>query len=380
MKIVVFTSTRADFGILTPIAEAISQATQLELHCISASPVSGSSEVELGAPDFKTWGAASVSTVPISNGGDIPALHAQSLGMFQVHVSKVLDQIRPDLALVLGDRTEALSFAFTASVQGIPLAHMHGGEVSKGALDELHRHAITKLSSLHLPANQRALDRIVRMGENPASIIFHGPFVLDRISGDFASRADLERDFGFKWGKKTAIVTLHGARFDRPGTAIHLRELLKAFQQFKDLNVVFTGPNVDAESHELRSIIREYCLRNPTSAFFVESFGSRGYLSMLRHSDIAVGNSSSLIHEAPHFGIPVLLIGSRQQGRSEDGAVGLGADSSIIGASLLRLLALPKRLTNTQEHGDLSVSTRIALELEKRVPTSQEKGFWDGKQ
>jgi UDP-hydrolysing UDP-N-acetyl-D-glucosamine 2-epimerase len=288
-----------------------------------------------------------------------------------------MHELKPDLALVLGDRSEALTFTFTCSLLGIPIAHFHGGEVSIGALDELHRHAITKLSSLHFPAAETSVKRIIQMGEQPNSVFFFGPLVADRLTLDRSvSREFLAAKFSFEWGEKTALITMHGAKFDNPSTGKHLEALLEACDEIEGLNLIFTGPNADPESQDLRISIFQYCSMNPAKAFFVESFGSESYLEMLTACDVAIGNSSSLVHEAPFVGIPIIILGSRQEGRELSIAPGLGPDSVLINKKIQGALCSTKRKPAKKLVG-LSVSFQIAEAIASSAPISRKKAFWD---
>ena len=262
------------------------------------------------------------------------------LSRLQEGACKVIEEIKPTVAIVLGDRAEAVSFSFVCNLMDVPIAHFHGGEVSAGARDEYFRHAITKLSSLHFPTSENAARRIIQMGEMPSRVFYFAPLFLSRVnSAAQKSREMLAKEFGFRWGISTAIVTMHGAEFDRPSSETYLNELLIAFDSLPDLAVVFTGPNIDPESESIRKRITKWVEQNSSRAFFVESFGSANYISMLMNVDLALGNSSSLTLEAPILGTPYALLGDRQLGRSEGGVEGLPANSHRIKESIERLLA-----------------------------------------
>ena len=376
LKIAVFTSTRADSGILAPVARALAAMEDVEVHALATGTHLNGQFGHTLEQELSEWGPLEIHEIPLGQEFLTEIETAKSLGVFQVHLAETLASINPDSAVVLGDRTEALAFAFSCSILGIPLIHLHGGEISMGALDDNHRHAISKLSSLHFTSSEEASKRLQLMGENPTSISYFGSIASDRIPHQpIFTKAKLAKQFGFSWGEKTAVVTMHGAKFDNPSTAAHLSALLTAVDRVEGLNVVFTGPNADPESQQLRAMIVDYCKLHQSKAFFVESFGSQGYLDMLVHSDIAIGNSSSLIHEAPLVGVPAVLVGSRQDGREGKDKTGTGADPKEIGNLISQKLSGPRPAKQTQP-GSGSVATLIAKTIYAKSPIGLQKGFW----
>jgi UDP-hydrolysing UDP-N-acetyl-D-glucosamine 2-epimerase len=377
LKILIFTSGRSDSGIFSPIVEALSSRS-VEIHCIA----SGSHIVdEFGhtlEEELKDWKSAKIHVVPLSQYGNSSVNQSLALGKLQIELTKKIAEISPDLALVLGDRAEAFVFAGTCSVMGTPLAHFHGGEVTGGALDELHRHAISKLSALHFVNSQSAASRLRSMGEDPKKIFYFGSLIRDRIKNlKPASKTDLAKRFNFEWGERTALVTIHGARFDYPSTEVHLSALLSALDAFKDLNVIFTGPNSDPESTGVRRMILEACRLTPDRFYFVESFGSEAYLQMLAGCDVAIGNSSSLILEAPHVGVPTIILGSRQRGRGPE-KTEIGANEISLRIAIEQSLCSPRsQASNGNYEGDQTISQRVADVIISHENISQQKIFMD---
>ena len=376
MKLLIFTSTRADSGIMAPMARELSNRGEFEVHALVSGAHLSCNFGHTLEQELSAWGPVVVHEVPINQSEFSEVGTSRALGYLQVALSDVMFDLKPDLALVLGDRSEAVIFAFTCSLLGIPIAHFHGGEVSFGALDELHRHAITKLSSLHFPAAELSVKRIVQMGEQPSSVFFFGPLVSDRISsGGSVSKEFLAETFSFKWGENTALVTVHGAKFDNPSTAEHLTALLEACDKVEDLNVIFTGPNADPESQALRNAIVQYCLVNPSRAFFVESFGSESYLEMLKTCNVAIGNSSSLVHEASFTGIPIIALGCRQEGRSSSTPSGVGPDPILIELRIREALDSPRGSKGNMP-STFNVSEKIASAISLALPVNRKKIFW----
>jgi len=376
MKIVIFTSTRADSGIMAPIARELTNREEFEVHALVTGTHLSDSFGRTVEQELSEWGPVVIHEVPMNQIEFSELGTAVALGNLQAELAGVIHALQPDLALVLGDRSEAVTFAFTCSILGVPIAHFHGGEISLGALDELHRHAITKLSSLHFPADESAVKRITQMGEQPDSIFFFGPLIADRMYADMSlTRETLAKKFSFSWAEKTAIVTMHGAKFDNPSTSEHLDALFNALDKIKNLNVIFTGPNSDPESQDLRTAILQYCSKQSSKAFFVESFGSDGYLRMLEICDVAIGNSSSLVHEAPFKGIPIVTLGSRQEGRGRPISAGIGPDPIAIERGIRAALEATGERAVVVFDG-LAISTKIAEVIAATLPVTSKKIFW----
>ena len=376
MKLVIFTSTRADSGIMAPIARELTNQEEFEVHALVTGTHLSDSFGHTVKQELSKWGPVVIHEVPMNQIEFSELGTAIALGNLQAELAGVIHALKPDLALVLGDRSEAVTFAFTCSMLGVPIGHFHGGEISLGALDELHRHAISKLSSLHFPADESAVKRLTQMGEQPDLIFFFGPLIADRLTLDRSvSKEFLAEKFSFEWGEKTALITMHGAKFDNPSTGKHLEALLEACDEIEGLNLIFTGPNADPESQDLRIGILQYCFMNPAKAFFVESFGSESYLEMLTVCDVAIGNSSSLVHEAPFMGIPIVTLGSRQEGRGGFFSAGIGPNPIAIERGIRAMLEATGERTGVVFDSS-SVSEKIVDAIFATLPITSKKIFW----
>lgn len=314
-KVAVMTGTRADFGLLRPLLAELDSRADATLQLIVTgthlSEAHGRTVGEITAAGFSV--AAEVS---IWSGEDSSLGAALDTGNAVAEFSRTLATLQPDVVVVLGDRLEAFAMATAAVVLQIPVAHIHGGELTLGAMDDSLRHAITKLAYLHFATTDEHADRIVRMGEEPTRVYNFGAPVLDTLSGmHFMTREELEAKFGVVFGARTALMTFHPAAFDEAPALEMFEELLAAIEAMHECHFIFTGTNNDIGSDQVRERMAAFVAANSDRVTFVESFGQQGYLSAMHHVDLVVGNSSSTVLEAPLLGTPSVLVGNRQEGR-----------------------------------------------------------------
>ena len=314
-KVAVMTGTRADFGLLRPLLAELDSRGDVTLQLIVTgthlSDAHGRTVGEITAAGFSVAAEVSIwSEDDSSLGASIDTGNAVA------EFSKTLAALQPDVVVVLGDRLEAFAMATAAVVMQIPVAHIHGGELTLGAMDDSLRHAITKLSYLHFATTDEHVERIVRMGEEPSRVYNFGAPVLDTLSGMyFTTKEELEAKFGVVFGSRTALMTFHPAAFDEAPALEMFEELLAAIEAMHECHFVFTGTNNDIGSDQVRERMAAFVAANPDRVSFVESFGQQGYLSAMHHVDLVVGNSSSTVLEAPLLGTPSVLVGNRQEGR-----------------------------------------------------------------
>jgi UDP-hydrolysing UDP-N-acetyl-D-glucosamine 2-epimerase len=298
-----------------------------------------------------------------------------SLGVSLQSFSEYLHEKKPDAVILLGDRMETLVFAVASSISDMPIVHLHGGELTTGALDEIHRHAISKLSSLHFTADAASKRRLESMGENPKMVLNFGSPREDFFRNfDPLSLQQLGQKLGISLPEKFAVVTVHPALHDNPSTHEHLLALFSALENVDDLFVLFTGTNSDPGSDGLRESIQAFMSKHPKSTHFVESLGSDLYLSALTNCSVAIGNSSSLILEARVIGTPTVLLGNRQLGRA--------SAAECLDANPSKILTAIKRAISTQRQSpkkvvDASVSKRIVDSLLESHPISTRKVFYE---
>jgi len=310
-KIAVVTGTRAEYGIFRPVLRAIKGNRQLSLSLIATgmhlSDEFGRTVKEIERDGFKVG-----AEVEMLHTKDTGAAMAKSIGNCASKMASVFERVKPDVLLLLGDRAEMLAAAVAASYMGIPIAHLHGGEVS-GSVDDSVRHAITKLAHVHFPATRESADRIIKMGEDRSRIFVVGAPALDTILNErLPGRAELSKKYGLDLSKPVLLVLQHPVLTEAGEAAGQMKETLDAIVELKHQTIVIY-PNADAGGRRMINVIKKYA-RYP----FIKSFRSipfSDYLGLMGVAGVMVGNSSSGIIEAPSFRLPVVNIGSRQKGR-----------------------------------------------------------------
>lgn len=314
MKIAIATGTRADWGLLSPIAQLLKAQKDVEVAIIATNmhldPRFGNTIDEIISDGFIP--AAKVKMNVASNS---EADTARSMAKCLSGMVDAFESIKPDCIIILGDRYEMLATASAATVMRIPIIHIAGGEISEGAIDDCIRHAITKLSALHLTSTEEYRQRVIAMGEQPDRVINTGAIgVYNIMQLPLMSKEELEKSIGCKVNKRTLLVTMHPTTIDPTPSSIVMGELFKALDAH-DGNVIITYPNNDARGAEIISLIDDYQKRNKDKVTVIPSLGRLRYLSALQFAGAVAGNSSSGIVEVPSMHIPTVNIGIRQKGR-----------------------------------------------------------------
>jgi UDP-hydrolysing UDP-N-acetyl-D-glucosamine 2-epimerase len=313
-KICVVTTSRAEFGLLSGLMKAIRADRALHLQVI----VSGS---HLGKNFGETWREIEASGIRIGRKinlrlrgkSSLDNLRSVAFGLPQF--GDAFSELRPDIVVLLGDRFELLVPAIAALMLQIPIAHIHGGELTEGAIDDSVRHAITKFASLHFAATETYRRRIIQMGEAPGRVFNFGSPGLDEIhKSNLLTRAELQRELNWVFDDKTALVTYHPVTRELGGVQHRVDCLLGAIKASGG-KAVFTVANADAEGVVINRLLQAACGKNPEQFKWMPHLGHRRYLSCLKHFSLVIGNSSSGLTEAPSFRIPVVNIGDRQRGR-----------------------------------------------------------------
>jgi len=369
-RIGVVTVSRSDYGHLRPVLEALRRAPDLELLLLVAG-MHLASEFGLTVRDIEADGFPISARVEMLGGGDTPEAVAAATGRGVAGFGEAFARLRPDVVVVLGDRFEMLAAAVAALPFALPVAHIHGGEVSEGAMDNQIRHAITKLAHLHFASAEPHARRIAAMGEEPWRIHTVGAPGLDRLATtEPLPRAALARELGLPEAGPWLLVTFHPVTLEYRDTAAHIDELLAALEK-TDGFIVITYPNADTAGRLIIERIEEFAGRHPRRCRLAKSLGERLYLSLLRHADLMIGNSSSGLIEAPTFGLPVVNVGSRQRGRLRGANV---IDVEPLREDILRGIeaaqALPFRVrarAAANPYGDGHAAPRI-VEILRSVP------------
>lgn len=314
-KICVVTGTRAEYGILKPLLRKIKLDDELQLQLV----VTGmhlSPEFGLTYKQIEKDGFYIDDKVEMLLSSDTSVGISKSMGLAMISFSEVLNRLKPDLLVILGDRYEMLSVASTAMVARIPIAHIHGGETTEGAIDEAIRHSITKMSYLHFTSTEEYKNRVIQLGENPNRVFNVGAMGVEEIlNTDFLTKEELEKELDFKLDKKTALVTFHPVTLEENTSKKEFENILDALDYFENLKVIFTKANSDTDGRIINNMIDEYVMKNPKKAKVFTSLGQLKYYSAIKYSDFVLGNSSSGILEVPTFKKPTINIGDRQKGR-----------------------------------------------------------------
>lgn len=338
-RIAVVSGSRADFGLLSRVIAGLSARPDVECQVI----VTGS---HLSEAHGATVAEIEAAGVPIRARVDIGLLSdsaletAKAMGRAVIGFADAYDALVPDLIVVLGDRYEILAAASAAAIASIPVAHIHGGELSQGAVDDALRHAITKLSHFHFVAADEYRRRVVQMGEEPDRVVVVGGMGVDLARHTALwSRERLERDTGFIFGRRNLIVTFHPVTLDAQQGERELDALLAALDSVAETHLLFTLPNADVGNAGIRARIAAFVSAHPRAWAF-PSLGFVRYLSFVAASDGVVGNSSSGLIEAPALGVGTVNVGHRQDGRLRASSViDCDADREAIEAALATLLS-----------------------------------------
>lgn len=304
---------RSDYGIYLPVLKEIKADPSLQLR-LMVSGMHLSPEFGLTAKVIEQDGFEIAERVEMLLSSDTPEGIAKSMGMGVIGFAQVYTRSRPDILVVLGDRFEMHAAALAALPFKIPVAHIHGGEVTQGAIDDALRHSITKLSHLHFVATPEYARRLFQLGEEPWRVTVTGAPSLDNLrSIELLNAHELEARYGLRLDQPPLLVTFHPVTLEYEQTRRYVDELLGALEDMK-MPVVFTMPNADTSGRIIIEMIENF-VRTHTSTKIVDNLGTQGYFSLMALSAVMVGNSSSGIIEAASFKLPVVNIGTRQQGR-----------------------------------------------------------------
>lgn len=314
-KICIFTSTRAEWGLLRGVAELIRDADSLQLQLLA----SGSHLTEqhgMTVREIEADGFVVNARVDILKFDDSPVGICKTMGLALSGYGEALEQLSPDILVLLGDRYESFCAAAVAQILRIPVAHIHGGETTEGAVDEAFRHSITKMAQLHFASCEEYRNRIIQLGEDPDRVFNVGALGLENIRKiSLMDREELEASTGFLLDAPFFLITFHPVTLEKATAGTQFDELLAALEQFTEHKVLFTKANADTDGQVINEKIDAYAAVHPKRCLAVASLGLRRYLSAMKICDAVVGNSSSGILETPAFGVPTVNIGDRQKGR-----------------------------------------------------------------
>lgn len=371
-KIAVVTGSRAEYGLLYWIIKAVYGDPELHLQLI----VTGmhlSAEFGFTVREIEADGFPIAAKVKMLSPSDTEKAIAASMGRGMMGFAKAYSILHPDIIVVLGDRFEIHAAVSAAVPFRIPVAHIHGGEATEGAFDEQLRHAITKMSHVHFAAAKEYKKKIIQMGEDPKRVFcFGAPGIDNIVKLNLLDRKRLSEELNIPRYEKIGIVTYHPVTLEKNTSARQISELLRAIERIKDIYWVFTFPNADTGNRTIIKKITAFTSAHPEQSRLYFSLGTLKYLSLLKHSSVMVGNSSSGIIEAPSFKLPVVNIGDRQKGRVQAANVidvkeyeRKKISGAIERALSLKFVRLLRGLKNP--YGKGNVSEKIVSRL-KRIP------------
>ncbi len=383
-KVCVVTATRAEYGLLRPLLFKLYNNPEVELFLVVTgthlSEKYGNTQEEIEEDGFQDF-----IRVYIPLDDDSKKGMGIATGVVTEKFSEVFARIIPDIVVILGDRYEILGVATAAHLVGIPIAHMCGGDVTEGAVDDAIRHCITKLSYLHFPGCEESAKRIIQMGENPDRVFNVGePGIENCLNMRLLERDELARQLNFdKVNGDFCVVTFHPVTMEDNTAEDQVYELIKAMDHFSQMSYIITKANADAGGRIINKIWDKEVLKRK-HWFVISSLGMLRYLSAIKNSKLVIGNSSSGLVEVPAFEIPTINIGDRQKGRtSADSVIHCAPKASEIIEAIER--GLSEEFRNSIKgiklpFGDGSTSERIMnvlLDYLKNGKIKAEKKFYD---
>ncbi len=320
-KICVITTNRAEYGLLYWLMKGIREEPDFQLQVVVTgahlSPEFGSTIDRIRDDGFKVDRSFDLELF-----GDKALDITHSLALALEGFAASFQTLKPDLVVILGDRSEILGAATAALIANIPVAHLHGGELSEGAIDDSIRHAVTKLSHLHFAAAESYRKRIIQLGEQPGRVFMVGGLGIDNINKiSLLAQPELEKSIGLAFNKHNLLITYHPETLDPAMAGEQVGHLLEALDKLPDTSLIFTMPNADTGHRIIVEKIQSFVQSRENRAILIPSMGQLNYLSTMKLVDAVVGNSSSGIIEAPGYQIGTINIGKRQDGRLRAGSV-----------------------------------------------------------
>lgn len=376
------TGSRAEYGLLRPLIEAINSDSAFTLQLLVTgshlSPEFGLTYREIEADGYRID-----ERVEVIMSSDSPVGICKSMGLGLIGFSEAYTRLQPDLVIVLGDRYEIFSAVSAAHISRIPVAHLHGGEVTEGAFDDALRHSITKMSHFHFTSTEVYRRRVIQLGESPDRVFNVGAIGLDNIRClKLLSQEELEASLGLKFNRRNLLCTFHPVTLEENTSLHQVQSLFNVLEQLKDTNIIFTKTNADTDGRVINEMIDEFTQKESNRYHSFVSMGQIRYLSAMKYVDAVIGNSSSGIIEAPSFGIGTVNIGNRQTGRIKSSTV-IDCEPTETGiASGLKTLYSPefkslcKRATNPYGEGQTAPGI-ISILKEQCFGQTTQKKFYD---
>lgn len=309
------TGSRAEYGLLRPLMRSIEDHPALKLQVVVTGGHLAASK-GLTIDEIELDGFRVDRRVDALLDSDSQVAVAKTFGLTVMGVAEAYRDLRPDIVVLLGDRYEILASAVAAMLTRLPIAHIHGGELTEGLIDESIRHCITKLSHLHFAAADAYRNRVIQLGESPDRVWTTGALAIDAVAAlNWLSREELEDSIGVKLRDRNLLVTYSPVTLNHSVTSVEVGQLVHALRTFSDYGVFITLPNADLDEGLVKRAFVDLAEEAPDRVRLFANLGQRRYLSLMRQADVVVGNSSSGLLEAPLVGTPTVNIGDRQRGR-----------------------------------------------------------------
>ena len=379
-KICVVTGTRAEYGLLHRLLLILKNDPQIELQLVvTGSHLSPSHGMTVN--EIESDGFVPVAKLSVDLSDDSKLATVKAMADVTSQIAETLSSLAPDVVVLLGDRYEILATAQAALILGIPVAHIHGGEITSGAFDDSIRHAITKMSSLHFVAADEYARRVVQLGEQPSSVFNVGSLgVENALASKLLNKSDLSKALNVELESPILLVTYHPTTRSTMSVTEEIDQVLSALENFSYCTIVFTGVNADPGNSEVSSRITKFVQRDTRLRSLHASLGQNKYLSLLNLCDVVIGNSSSGIIEAPAFGKPTVNIGNRQDGRLRaDSIIDVGVAKQEIQTAIETALSPTwrERCAKTVSSYKSSNTAQLIADTLKNAELNLHKAFFD---
>lgn len=316
----VLTATRAEYGLLKPLIKKLSKIEEFDIRIV-ATGMHLSQEFGLTYKEIEQDGFIIDKKIEILLSSDTSSSVSKSMGLAMISFADYFSSLKPNLLIVLGDRYETLAVSLVAMNEKIPIAHLYGGEKTEGAIDDVIRHSITKLSYLHFTSTDEYRKRVIQLGEHPNRVFNVGALGIENILNEkLLTKKELEVSLNISLDKKYAIATFHPVTLEDKTAKAQITNLLDVCSEYENINFIFTKSNADANGRMINKILDEY-EKKADNIYVFTSLGMLRYLSALKYCSFVIGNSSSGLLEAPTFKIPTINIGDRQKGRQKASSV-----------------------------------------------------------
>lgn len=377
-KICIVTGTRAEYGLLYWLIKGVHEDSELELQ-LMVTGMHLSPEFGLTWKQIEQDGFPITKKIEILLSSDTAVGISKSNALALISFAEAFEELKPEVVVLLGDRTETFAAAQAALIAGIPIAHIHGGELTEGAYDDAIRHSITKMSHLHFTATETYRKRVIQLGEQPQTVYNVGAIGLDNIRKlKLLSRNEFEDSIARQLLKHNLLITFHPATLENQSAALQFQNLLDALDEQEDTLLIFTKPNSDKDGRIIIQMIDAYVNNNPSKAIAFTSLGQLRYLSAIQYMDAVVGNSSSGIIEVPAFQVPTVNIGDRQKGRYTGPTIfNCEPIKDEIGKAISQAFDFDKTTDYQHPYGDGHATEKILNILKNTMHVNIQKQFYD---